>query len=313
MSNKRALVTGAAGFIGSNLCRRLVNEGWTVTGVDDMSAGRREFLPNINGFIQEDFASQNVLDAIRAQKFDYVFHLAAKPRVSYSCEHPVETHDINVNRSLVLLEACKGNIKRFINTSSSSVYGGASVLPTPESHLHDPKSPYALQKSVMEGYCRLYYQLYGLDTVSVRPFNVFGPNQLGDNPYACAVSAWLHAVKHGLPLRSDGDGTQTRDITYVSNVVDIFMGCANHTGAPFGGFAFNAGTGASVSNNEVLEWFRKRFPGCQINTAPTRAGDVKHTLADIKMAKVILQYEPKVDFWKGLELTAAWAMNSSLF
>lgn len=308
---RRAMVTGAAGFIGSNLCERLLAEGWHVTGVDDMSAGRREFLPDVHDFIQADFASWHVIEPIKSQKFDVVFHLAARPRVSYSCEFPIETHENNVTKSLALLDACKGNVKRFINTSSSSVYGGASQLPTPESYPHNPKSPYALQKSVIENYCKLYYDLYGFETASVRPFNVFGPHQLGDNPYACAVSAWLWAVKHGKPLRSDGDGTQTRDITYVSNVVDVFM-CLANCEVPLVGVSVNAGTGSSVSNLEVLEWFKKRFPNCEIVNAPHRAGDVKHTLADTSLAR-LLGYEPKVDFWTGLERTAAWALNSPLF
>ena len=309
---KRALVTGAAGFIGSNLCRRLLNDGWSVVGVDDFSNGRREFLPAINGLITDDFASETVCNAIRGKNFDVVFHLAAKPRVSYSVEHPIETNDTNVTKTLKLLDACKGNIKRFVNTSSSSVYGGATVMPTPETHPHLPVSPYALQKSITEQYCRLYSKVYGLDTVSVRPFNVFGPNQLGDSPYSLAVSAWLYAVKHGKPIRSDGDGTQSRDITYVTNVVDVFVRCANYEGT-FSGEAFNGGTGNRITNNEVLEWFKKHFPDCQVTHAPWRPGDVMHTQADVSAAKEILGYEPKIDFWRGLELTHAWAMNSNLF
>lgn len=312
MSRKKCLITGCAGFIGSNLARRLVNEGWSVTGVDDMSGGRREFIPSISRFVESDFACEEVISGIRSQQFDVVFHLAAKPRVSFSVEHPLETHDINVHRTVKLLDACRGNVARFVNTSSSSVYGGTDYLPTAEFVAHVPKSPYALQKSVIEQYCRLYSSVYGLDTVSIRPFNVFGPNQLGDNPYACAVSAWLHAVKHGKPLRSDGDGEQTRDITYVSNVVDIFVACANREGR-FDGDAFNAGTGGRVSNNEVLAWFKKNYPDCVIVNAPWRAGDVMHTQAATERVKAYLGVEPKVDFWRGLELTNAWAMNSSLF
>lgn len=308
----RALISGVAGFIGSNLARRLVNEGWNVTGVDDFSSGRREFIPSIHGFIHDDFASKAVTDAIRAQKFDYVFHLAARPRVSYSCEHPIETHDINVTKALSLLDSCRGNVKRFINTSSSSVYGGADILPTREETIHNPKSPYALQKSIIESYCRLYSELYGLDTVSIRPFNVFGPNQMGDNPYACAVSAWLHAVKHNKPIRSDGDGTQTRDITYVSNVVDVFVKAALHP-IPMNGRAFNAGTGSSVSNNDVLAWFKKAYPLVLVETAPWRAGDVMHTRASVESLSLKLNYKPLVDFWTGLGLTHTWAMNSPFF
>jgi len=309
---KSALITGSAGFIGSNLARRLVNEGWIVDGVDDLSSGRREFLPKIRQFFNDDFASDSILRIIKKQKYTTIFHLAAKPRVSYSVEHPLETNDTNVTKTLKLLDACKGHIDRFVNTSSSSVYGNTATLPTPEHTPHAPVSPYALQKSMTEQYCRLYSEVYGLDTVSVRPFNVFGPNQLGDNPYALAVSSWLHAVKHGLPLRSDGDGTQTRDITYVSNVVDMFVLCGE---APekFMGNAYNAGAGGRISNNEVLEWFKKNFPNCVINHAPPRAGDVKDTQADMGYVYDTFAYKPKVDFWKGLELTSTWAMNSPLF
>lgn len=312
MTQKRVCITGGAGFIGSNLARRFVNDGWHVTVVDDLSNGRREFLPAINGLIVGDFASSEVLDAIRADKFDVVFHLAAKPRVSYSVEHPLETNDTNVTKTLALLDACKGHVNRFVNTSSSSVYGNTPFLPTAEHVIHAPVSPYALQKSITEQYCRLYSNVYGLDTVSVRPFNVFGINQAGDSPYALAVSAWLYAIKHGKPLRSDGDGTQTRDITYVSNVVDVFMACAEYKGK-LNGEAFNAGAGGRISNNEVLQWFKKHYPDCQINHAPPRAGDVKDTQASTERTTAVLGVTPKVDFWRGLELTHTWAMNSPLF
>ena len=312
MMNRRCLITGGAGFIGSNLARRLVNEHWDVTVVDDMSAGRREFLPAIKGLIVGDFACDEALEAIRSKCFDVVFHLAAKPRVSYSVEHPLETNDTNVTKMLKLLDACRDNVGRFVNTSSSSVYGDVEKLPTAEFYEHRPKSPYALQKSISEQYCRLYSAIYGLDTVSVRPFNVFGPNQLGDNAYALAVSSWLHAIKHGTSLRSDGDGTQSRDITYVSNVVDMFVNCAD-AAWKMTGEAFNAGTGFSVTNNEVLEWFKKRYPDCKVVSAPWRAGDVMHTKACTIQANSAFGYEPKVDFWRGLELTHTWAMNSPLF
>lgn len=309
----RALVTGGAGFIGSHLAKRLVNEGHDVDIVDDLSNGEREFLPRGHGhFFASDFSDDLVLTKIRDQKYDVVFHLAALPRVSYSVEYPVETSDVNIMRVIKLMDACRGNVRRFVNTSSSSVYGGADKMPTKENYPHDPKSPYALQKSVIENYCRLFSKLYALDTVSVRPFNVFGPNQKGNGPYSTAVSAWLHAVKHGSELRSDGDGTQSRDVTYVDNVVDIFVRCAQHEGF-FEGEAFNAGTGNSVSNNEILTWFTKTYPDCVVKTAPWRPGDVMHTLASVQKARKVLGYKPIVDFWKGLEMTKKWAMKNPIF
>jgi nucleoside-diphosphate-sugar epimerase len=236
------------------------------------------------------------------------------PRVSYSVEYPVETTDVNVMKVIKLMDACRGNVKRFVNTSSSSVYGGADKLPTKETHPHDPKSPYALQKSVIEQYCRLFSSLYHLDTVSVRPFNVFGPNQKGNGPYSTAVSAWLYGVKHGMPLRSDGDGTQSRDVTYVDNVVDIFCRCAEHT-ERFDGETFNAGTGTIITNNEILEWFKKSFDASKvvIYNAPWRPGDVMHTQASVAKARKLLGYRPLVPFWKGLEITKKWAMKNPIF
>lgn len=309
----RYLVTGGAGFIGSQLSKRLVDEGNEVDIVDDLSNGERAFLPRGHGqFFACDFSDELVLRNVTNQKYDVVFHLAALPRVSYSVEYPVETTDVNVMKVVKLMDACRGNVKRFVNTSSSSVYGGADKLPTKETAPHDPKSPYALQKSVIEQYCKLFSSLYNLDTVSVRPFNVFGPNQKGHGAYSTAVSAWLYGVKHGVALRSDGDGTQSRDVTYVDNVVDIFCRCATY-GDRFAGETFNAGTGDIITNNEILEWFKKQFPVAQIVNAPWRPGDVMHTQASVAKAKKILGYRPLVPFWKGLEITKKWAMKNPIF
>lgn len=305
------LITGASGFIGSHLVDRLVSEGHTVYGVDDLSNGELEFVNPNSNFILSDYAADPVLNLIRKKQFQVVYHLAAKPRVSYSVERPYETNEINVSKFVKLLEACVGNVDRFINTSSSSVYGGASVMPTPENYPFDPKSPYALQKSVTEYYCSLFSDLYGLDTVSVRPFNVFGPRQKADGPYGTAVSAWLSAIKRNEPLRSDGDGEQTRDLTYVDNVVDIYvrlLGYANK----LNGAAVNAGTGSSISNNDILNNLKSRYPSLKVTKAPVRAGDVKHTLADMSSATNLLGYSVLVDFWDGLDKTIEWVMTNKL-
>ena len=308
----RVLITGAAGFIGCNLFKRCIDERWEVTGVDDMSNGHWQFLPNsarYKEFIHSDFADPEVLRGVRNREFDVVFHLAAVPRVSYSVEHPLKTNDINVSRTLHLLDACRGSVKRVVFASSSSVYGGALDLPTPETAPRLPKSPYALQKAIVEDYLRLYGELYGLDSVCLRFFNVFGPHQLGDSPYATAVSAWLDAVKRGRPLRSDGDGSQTRDMCYVDNVVDACVLAAASDGFK-GGRQYNVACGERVSNAEILSAILKMYPQASFTTAPWRPGDVMHTQADICRIKVELGYEPRVKVWEGIDRTIEWYENN---
>jgi nucleoside-diphosphate-sugar epimerase len=304
----RVLITGAAGFIGSNLITKCHDEGWDVTGVDDLSSGYKEFLPvqvRDKKFIKSDFASIAVLDMIKAKRFDVVIHLAAIPRVSYSVAEPIKTHDTNVNKTLQLMEACKGNVKRLVFASSSSVYGGAELLPTPESCQKNPKSPYALQKSIIEDYLQLYSTFYGLDSACLRFFNVFGPNQVGNSPYSTVISAWLTAIKSGKPMRSDGDGTQSRDFCYIDNVVDACMRAAKHTGS-LNGECFNVACGARTTNREILEHLKIRYPNATHYDAPWRAGDVMHTQADITRIEEVLEYSPLVVFWQGLDRTISW-------
>lgn len=308
----KALVTGGAGFIGSNLASRLLHEGWQVDLVDDLSAGEVSFVPKGSDVWFCDFADQVILDRIRSQRYDRVFHLAAMPKVSYSVKHPAITADINLNRMVKLLEACRGNVGRFINTSSSAVYGSPSNQPIDETTLHNPLSPYGLQKSQTEQYCKLFSQLYNMDTVSVRPFNVFGPNQKGDGPYACVVSAWLHAIKNNQPLRIDGTGEQTRDLVYVDNVIDLFINLT-YSSARFYGDAFNIGMGQSISNLEILSWFRSKYPELEVVFASRRPGDPMNTQASIEKIKKLFDFKPSVSFLDGLERTRSWAMMSELF
>jgi nucleoside-diphosphate-sugar epimerase len=302
-----ALVTGAAGFIGSNLFKRLVNDGWEVRGVDDLSNGHMEFLSEgwRASVMPKDFTDPQVLGAIRAQLFDVVFHLAAVPRVSYSVEHPLETHETNVTKTLQLMDACRGNVGRLVFASSSSVYGGADDLPTFEDAPKRPKSPYALQKSIIEDYLQLYGQLYGLDSACLRFFNVFGPCALGDSPYATAVSAWLTAIKKGLPMRSDGDGTQSRDLCYVDNVTDACVRVARIPG-PLGGRCYNVACGDRTTNRDILGYLTTRYPQATYVDAPWRPGDVMHTQAGIVRAEIELGYVPLVRAWEGIERTCDW-------
>ena len=310
----RVLVTGCAGFIGSNLVARCFSEGWDVVGIDDMSNGHEEFVPegirnDSARFLKCDFAAPQVLDQIKNKKFDVVIHLAAVPRVSYSVEHPVETHETNVNKTLALMEACRDNVKRFVFASSSSVYGGADELPTTELMPKNPKSPYALQKSVIEDYLKLYHDLYGLDSVCLRFFNVFGPNQLGDSPYATAVSAWLTAIKSGKKMRSDGDGSQSRDMCYVDNVVDACVRSALHD-KKLGAICLNVACGDRTTNKEILDYLRQKYPYAEYYDAPWRPGDVMHTQASLERINETLGYVPLVKIWEGIDRTVSWYENN---
>jgi len=322
---RKALVTGGCGFIGANLVRELVTDGWQVDVVDDMSSGTLDSLRDLKVkaipvdliqqwelsgnrkeidaiVIEGDLASPHMLKRIKSKAYNVVFHQAAIPRVLFSVENPSLTTNVNVLSTTKLLEACIDSVDRVVFASSSSVYGGADILPTPETHPKDPKSPYAWQKSTIEDLARIFSNLYGLDIVCLRYFNVFGPGQLGGSAYSTAVSAWCDAVNSGRPLRSDGDGSQSRDMCYVGNTVQANMLAANSS-LKFEGDIFNIACGDQISNKEILDYFKSRFPDISITEAPWRKGDVMHTKADITKAKEVLGYEPAVRFWEGLEKT----------
>ena len=178
-------------------------------------------------------------------------------------------------------------------------------MPTPVTHPRDPKSPYAWQKSSIEDLLRIFGNLYNFDSVCLRYFNVFGPNQYGDSPYSTAISAWCHAIKNGATLRKDGTGDQSRDMCYVDNVVDVNVRAANHSGE-FRGEAFNVACGDRTSNNQILEAFKERFGDLKIEQAPYRPGDIMHTQADISETERVFGYKPLVRFWEGLEKTFEW-------
>ena len=332
---KKALVTGGCGFIGSNLTKELVKQGWQVDIVDDMSNGHLELLeglkfktlPNASFIyhfmqqmkgktqrskntvlvIQDDFASSSLLDYIETGAYDVIFHQAAVPRVSYSVAFPYETTVTNITKTVALFDAAKNHVKRIVNASSSSVYGGADKMPTKESeNFKNPKSPYAWQKSAIEDYSKICWDLYKLDVVNLRYFNVFGPGQYGNSPYSTAVSAWCHAIKNELECRSDGDGEQSRDMCYVDNVVSANILAAN-ANKNFAGLAYNIACGDKTSNNQILNYLKKRFGDkVKIKHAPERLGDVKHTQADVNLAYKDFGYKPLVKFWEGLDRTIEW-------
>ena len=328
----RALVTGGCGFIGSNLVHKLVELGWTVDVVDDMSNGKLEFLDELKfkvvpGFlldqyedryedsrdpgtvivIESDIEDKRVLNRVRRSKYNRVFHLAANPRVSVSVESPALTTDVNCTRSLSLLEAvrdCESDA-RFIFSSTCALYGNAENLPTMETSPAIPSSPYGLQKRFVEEYIRIATDLHGIDAVCLRYFNVYGPRQVADSAYATAITAWCNRVKEEKPLRSDGDGEQSRDLVFVGDVVRANILAATRE-ERFNGECINIGSGERHTNNKILSLFKKRFPSIEVVNAPPRPGDVKHTLADISLARDLLGYVPQVKFEQGLKMTWNW-------
>lgn len=307
------LITGIAGFIGANFTRQFKEQfpNVGIIGIDDFSSGRRDALTEGITFYEGSITDRVLLRKIfSAHKPEYVFHFAAIPRVSYSVECPVETTDVNVTGTVALLTLSKDyGVKRFIFSSSSSVYGGAKILPTKESeNAPDPKSPYGAQKLCDEIFCKLFSELFGLDTVCLRYFNVFGPGQYGDSAYSTVISAWLEALYSPKNKKAfiEGDGTQSRDFCYVDNVVDANI-LAMQSPKPFMGEAFNIAHGERITLNEIKNFIEQHTGNkLELEQRAPRAGDVAHTHADISKAKKWFGYEPKINFADGFKETVKW-------
>jgi len=300
----KVLVTGGAGFIGSHLVEALVAVKHEVTVLDDLSTGKQSNLAGVKDkitFVKGDIADVGVLKKVCAKQ-DYVFHLAAIASVPYSIEHPLETHEINTTGTLkVLLAARDAKVKRVIYSSSAAVYGDEPSLPKNETSPIRPQTPYALTKRTGEQYTLMFYKLYGIETVALRYFNVYGPRQDPKSPYSGVITKFMAALKNGKQPTIFGDGMQTRDFVFVSDVVQ-----ANLKGmtANAAGKAFNIATGVQVSIKEMLAHLNEI-----LNTkitpkyAPRQAGDILHSVADISEAKKVLHFSPNVTFHEGLEQT----------
>lgn len=309
----RVLVTGIAGFIGSNFAKqfKVKYPSAEIIGIDGFSSGRREALMDAMTFYEGSIMDKELLEKIfSTHKPDYVFHFAAVPRVSYSVEHPVETTNINITGTVALLTLAKNyGVKRFIFSSSSSVYGGAITLPTKENeNIPHPQSPYAAQKLCSEIFCKLFSRLFGLDTVCLRYFNVYGPGQYGDSPYSTVICAWLEGLyfpDHKRPF-IEGDGSKSRDFCYVDNVVLANI-LAMESTKSFMGEEFNIAHGERRTINEIKNLVEE-YTGRKLNLEqrPDRLGDAAHTHADISKAKNWFGYEPNISFNDGLKETIKW-------
>ncbi len=301
------LVTGGAGFIGSHLTQALLQRGEQVRIVDNFSTGKRENVPAGVEVIEGDLADDGVA-ARAAAGCDYVLHQAAIPSVPRSVKDPLGTHRANVDGTMQMLVAARdAGVKRLVFAGSSSTYGNSAVLPKREDMRPAPITPYALQKLIGEQYCQLFTTLYGLETVTTRYFNVFGPRQAPDSPYSGVISLFIKALLAGQAPRIHGDGRQTRDFTYVANVVDGVLRAATAEGVACE--VINVATGGRISLLELARSLQLII-GSAANTAPTfgpaREGDVKDSQADIFKARKLLGYEPAVPFEEGLRHTVAW-------
>ncbi len=310
------LVTGIGGFIGSSLARELLRRGEQVRGVDNFSTGKRNNLAGILG--QIDFRAADILD-LDAMKSacsgaDYVLHQAAVPSVPKSVLDPIASNRANVDGTLnVLVAARDARVKRVIYAASSSVYGDTPTLPKHESMTPDPISPYAVAKLASERYMISFYRCYGLETVALRYFNIFGPRQDPSSPYSGVLAKFITQMLAGQQPTIFGDGEQSRDFTYIDNAVEANLLACKAPAEQAAGKVFNVATGRQVTLNETFKLLQglTSYSGSAIYGAE-RGGDIKHSLADISSAEQHLGYKPKVSFEDGLRKTVDWYRSQGM-
>jgi nucleoside-diphosphate-sugar epimerase len=299
------LVTGGAGFIGSHLCEELLRRGHQVRVSDDLSTGKRGNLQKGVEFVEGDLA--DLATARRAvEGCQYVLHQAAIPSVPRSVKDPLTSHRANVDATVNMLIAARdADVKRLIFAGSSSAYGDTPTLPKREDMPNGPLSPYALQKVIGEQYLQMFTKLYGLETVTIRYFNVFGPRQDPSSPYSGVISVFATALLDGRSPKIYGDGEQTRDFTYVANVVDGVLRACEAPGVS--GEIINVATGGRISLNQLFRTMRELIGGSiEPSYSDPRPGDVRDSQADISKARRLLGYEPTVSFEEGLRRTVEW-------
>ncbi len=302
----KVLVTGGAGFIGSHLVDKLVELGHEVLVMDNLVSGKKENVNSKSEFHQIDICDFETMRPY-FKGADFVFHLAALPRVPLSIEDPIGTSKVNITGTINVFEAAKQNgVKRVINTSSSSVYGNQKTLPLKEDMIPSPISPYGLQKWVGEQFAKIYSELYGLPVVSLRPFNVYGPRVDANSGYSLALGKFLKQKSQGKPLTIFGDGEQTRGYCYVGDLVRAFI-LAMQSEKIKGGEVINAGSDKSYTVNFLADLIGK-----EKTYGPERLGDIRHTQADVSKAKDLLGWTPEMDFVEGVKETIKWFENQKL-
>jgi UDP-glucose 4-epimerase len=311
---EKFLVTGGAGFIGSNICRELVKQGCFVRVIDNLLTGKKSNLADIIDrieFIEADMGRENIICSAMTD-IDVVLHQGALPSVPKSVDNPAATHKHCVEATFtVLLAARDAKVKRFVYAASSSAYGDSPSLPKVETMPANPLSPYAVAKLVGEHYCSVFYNVFGLETISLRYFNVFGPYQDPTSQYAAAIPAFVTAILKEQSPTIYGDGQQSRDFTHIDNVVEANLLAArvSHTT----GQTVNIACGQAVTINEIIDIINE-LTGKNIKPvyAPSRLGDVKHSLADITLAEKTISYKPTIDFRTGLKNAIDWYKDNLL-
>jgi len=304
------LITGVAGFIGSSLARAVLAQGDEVRGVDNLSTGKRENVSEIESKIDFRGADLANLDALHdaCRGVDYIFHEAAIPSVPKSVLDPLGSNRANVDGTVhVLIAARDAKVKRVVYAASSSAYGDTPTLPKHEAMPPNPISPYAVAKLASEYYMTSFYRCYGLETVCLRYFNIFGPRQDPSSPYSGVLAKFITQMLKGEQPTIFGDGKQSRDFTYIDNVVSANLLAAKAPAAQAAGQVFNIATGTRVDLNETFQLLKKiiGFKG-EVNYGPDRSGDVKHSLADLSRSGKHLGYKPLVNFEEGLRRTVDW-------
>lgn len=303
----RALVTGGAGFIGSNIVNALIDRGADVVVLDDLSTGFEENINPSAELVVGDVADP-ALVAKAVEGCEAVFHEAAHRAVFRSVERPIETDRANVGGTLaVLVGAKEAGVRRVVTASSSSVYGGAGQMPTPEDAPHLPKSPYAVSKLAGEHYCRVFWELFGLETVMLRYFNVYGPRQRPDSQYAAVIPLFIEALRAGRPPEVHGDGLQSRDFTFVSDAVGANMRALEAPAERVAGRPFNIAGGNAYTLLDLLATLQDHL-GTEVapHHVEPRAGDVRHSCAAVAAAERDLGFRTEVSFPEGLGKTVDW-------
>jgi len=305
---EKFLVTGGAGFIGSNICAKLISQGCFVRVIDNLLTGKKSNLAGILNKIE--FIEADMGDPVAAREamkgIDVVLHEGALPSVPRSIDDPAATHKHCVDATFTLLLAARdAKVKRFVYAASSSAYGDTPTLPKVETMPVNPLSPYAAAKLMGEYYCSVFYKVFGLETISLRYFNVFGPHQDPASHYAAAIPAFVTSILKGKPPTVYGDGEQSRDFTYVDNVVEANLRAARAKQTK--GEVINVACGEAITVNAIIKMINE-IVGKSVKPIyePARKGDVKHSLADISLARKLIGFKPVVLFKEGLEKAIEW-------